>query len=117
MEIIDGFEFYPELTMHERRKVRLQNAREKGRHSKFQWNTLHDIFGICVCCGVSVDELNGGRANKDHIVPIFIGGCDCIANLQPLCHQCNTHGVGFDLREERLPGWQTIYLHRMGAYY
>lgn len=31
--------------------------------------------------------------------------------------QCNSRGISGDMRFEVLPGWQTIYLHRLGAYY
>jgi len=101
----------------DRRQARLDAARAKGRHTKAEWKTLHDIFGRCVSCGVGYDELNGGEATKDHIEMIALGGCDCIGNLQPVCRQCNSRGVGADLRNDALPGWQTIYLHKLGAYY
>jgi hypothetical protein len=61
--------------------------------------------------------LVGGTATKDHIEPIVVGGCDCVGNLQPVCRHCNSEGVGDDFREATLPGWQTIYLHRLGAYF
>lgn len=100
------------------RQDRLTLARLKGTHSKAAWSILHDIFGKCVACGISVSELDGGRATKDHIHPIEHGGCDCIGNLQPLCRQCNSIGTAMlDLREHALPGWQTIFLHRAGSYY
>lgn len=100
-----------------RRADRLTAARLKGHHSKQEWDTLHDVFGFCLCCGIAVALLDGGKATKDHIEPISAGGCDCIANLQPVCRACNSHGIGQDLRSLRLPGWQTIYLHRMGSYF
>lgn len=97
---------------------RLTAARMKGIHSKSEWNILHDIFGKCVACGVPYSELDGGRATKDHIHPVSLDGCDCIGNLQPLCRQCNSIGTALlDLRERALPGWQTIFLHRMGAFF
>ena len=99
------------------RSERIAHARSIGTHDKQEWKILHDLFGRCVACGIPYDMLFGGAASKDHIIPIFIGGCDCLANLQPVCRQCNSRGIGDDLRENALPGWQTIYLHRMGAYY
>lgn len=100
-----------------RRYERMQAAKAMGTHSKEEWGTLHDVFGCCVVCGGTTDEVHGGGFTKDHIVPVAAGGCDCIGNLQPACRQCNSSGIGEDLRERALPGWQTIYLHRLGAYF
>lgn len=100
-----------------RRRIRLEIARAKGTHTKTEWAVLHDLFGRCVACGIPYEMLFGGSATKDHIMPITCGGCDCIGNLQPVCRQCNTRGVFDDMREAALPGWQTIYLHRMGAFF
>jgi 5-methylcytosine-specific restriction endonuclease McrA len=99
------------------RQARLEAAREKGTHTKIEWEILQNVFSECVGCGVPYEYLNGVAPTKDHIHPIFCGGCDCIANLQPVCRQCNSSGVAGDLREASLPGWQTIYLHRLGAYF
>lgn len=89
----------------------------KGYHSKTEWQVLRGIFSECVCCGIAVAKLHGGTATKDHIEPIMFGGCDCIANIQPVCRNCNSAGIFSDFRERAVPGWQTIYLHRMGAYF
>ncbi len=100
-----------------KRAERLIEARNKGTHTKVEWQALHDVFDRCLSCGTPYSELNGGGATKDHIEPIYCGGCDCIANLQPVCRQCNSAGIFEDLRHAALPGWQTIYLHRIGAYF
>lgn len=105
------------LNSVQRRAIRLARAKEKGRHTKAEWLMLHNIFNRCVSCGVSTDDLHGGQATKDHITSLSCDGCDCIGNLQPVCRQCNTRGIGIDLRNDALPGWQTIYLHKLGAYY
>jgi hypothetical protein len=99
------------------RAERLARARSIGTHTKQEWQILHDIFGSCVGCGVAYSELIGGGASKDHILPIRFGGCDCIGNLQPVCRQCNSSGVYSDCRNAALPGWQTVYLHRLGAFF
>jgi len=88
-----------------------------GTHTKQEWKILHDIFGKCVSCGIPYEMLSGAGATKDHIEPLFAGGCDCIANLQPVCRHCNSEGIYQDLRGAALPGWQTIFLHRLGAYF
>jgi hypothetical protein len=100
-----------------RRHGRLQAAKAVGTHTSEQWSVLHDIFGRCVACGVEYQDLHGGGATKDHIVQLSLGGCDCLANLQPACRACNSRGIGEDLRAAVLPGWQTIYLHRQGLYF
>lgn len=66
------------------RSQRLAKAREMGWHTEVQWLALVKICGDkCVRCGMQ------GRVEKDHIVPLYQGGCDCIGNLQPLCPRCN----------------------------
>jgi 5-methylcytosine-specific restriction endonuclease McrA len=65
-----------------------RRARERGasgRWSAEQWRALVDFYGdACLACGVR-DNLA-----KDHVVPIFLGGDNTIANLQPLCKSCNS---------------------------
>jgi hypothetical protein len=100
-----------------KRSERMEAARAKGTHTKQEWRVLHDLFGRCVSCGVPYTELFGEQATKDHIEMVFVGGCDCIANLQPVCRECNSAGVAGDLRGEVLPGWSTLFLHKMGHYY
>lgn len=100
-----------------RRQDRLTAARQKGTHTKADWERLKNLFGRCVACGIPYEELYGGAPTKDHILPIIFGGCDCIGNLQPTCRNCNSGRIDADLREAALPGWQTLYLHRMGAYF
>lgn len=92
------------------RRARLMAARGKGTHSEAEWDLMRGLFGCCVKCLAPFDSLLGGKATKDHIVPISEGGCDCLANLQPLCRECNSAGVGVDLREAALPGWQTKFI-------
>lgn len=66
---------------HQREKI----AREKGTHTKQEWDDMLDFFeSTCaICFGV-------GFMTKDHIIPIYFGGCDSIKNLQPLCKSCNS---------------------------
>ena len=71
----------------ETRSERLSAAREKGTHTKEQWEDMKSFFGGCVICGKSIDEV---KITKDHIVPIYQGGSDSITNLQPLCSSCNS---------------------------
>jgi 5-methylcytosine-specific restriction endonuclease McrA len=69
------------------RSERLSLARQKGRHTKLEWNEMLSFFsGICVKCE---GESGLERVDKDHIIPIYQGGSDSIKNLQPLCAKCN----------------------------
>lgn len=106
---------FPTRRSANKRRERLAAARAKGCHTKAEWTALADVFGCCVACGVSYSDLNGGRPTKDHIEPIWIGGCDCIANLQPMCRNCNSGKPSIDdYRNQRRPGWVKFYLARMG---
>jgi 5-methylcytosine-specific restriction endonuclease McrA len=77
---------HPEApTPSEWRAFRLRMARQLGTHTKEEWMRLRDAIGMCVECGRADAPLD-----KDHIVPLARGGCDCIHNLQPLCGPCNS---------------------------
>ena len=53
--------------------------------------------GICGC-----DLLEPDRFAVDHIRPLFLGGCNDMANLQAAHHRCN------QMKSKRdLPGWTT----------
>jgi 5-methylcytosine-specific restriction endonuclease McrA len=69
-----------------RRSERLAAARAIATHTAAEWNALATRYsGRCVRCGTSEY-----RVEKDHIVPLFLGGSDGIANIQPLCARCNS---------------------------
>lgn len=68
------------------RSERLSAARKKGTHTSEEWQEMVSFFGgRCVRCGA-----DDAVPVKDHIVPIYQGGCDSIRNLQPLCRHCNS---------------------------
>lgn len=68
------------------RSERLSAARKKGTHTSEEWQEMVSFFGgRCVRCGA-----DDAAPVKDHIVPIYQGGCDSIRNLQPLCRHCNS---------------------------
>lgn len=73
-------------SVRETRSRRLTLAREKGSHTKAQWDEMKDFFGHCVICGKAEGEV---KICKDHIVPLYQGGSDAITNIQPLCTSCN----------------------------
>lgn len=66
------------------RNKRMKIAQIRGVHTQEEWQKLlGQSGGSCRKCGSK--EL----IEKDHIVPIARGGCDCIQNIQPLCRKCN----------------------------
>lgn len=83
------------------RHARLVTARAKGTHTKAQFQDMVDLFdGRCLKCGTE-------GVVKDHVVPISRDGCDCLANLQPLCRSCNAEksdGIA-DYRSRSMPDW------------
>ena len=82
------FDFEAWLDRQKRRRLRaerLRQARTKGTHTKQEWEELKAKFGYqCVRCGT--DKYN---VERDHIIPIYMGGSDSIDNIQPLCAWCN----------------------------
>ena len=84
-----------------KRSERLAAARAKATHTQNEWISLVHVCGNrCMNCG-SEDNLV-----KDHIVPIYQGGCDGIENLQPLCRSCNA-SKGADASDLRPSNWLT----------
>lgn len=84
------------------RAERMAAARRMGTHTKEQWAALRDVFGCCVRCGSDAYHLE-----RDHIVPVYQGGCDCIGNIQPMCARCNAAKgpENEDLRCTARPDW------------
>jgi 5-methylcytosine-specific restriction endonuclease McrA len=70
----------------EKRSELLSKARAKfGGHGYKQWNLLKEEFNYrCVRCGTT------GPLERDHVIPVYMGGNDTIENIQPLCRLCNT---------------------------
>jgi 5-methylcytosine-specific restriction endonuclease McrA len=68
----------------EERSRRMLAAREKGRHSKAEWEQLLRESGYrCSDCK------SKKPLQRDHIRPISRGGSDAIENIQALCASCN----------------------------
>lgn len=97
------------------RYKRLVAARAKGTHTRAEWLAIQDVFRECVICGVPQAHLYGNSLTKDHIVSVREGGCDCIANIQPVCRNCNSRkGVSEgDCRLDARADWVQAYLGRM----
>jgi len=95
----------PGKTPGKSRSERLSNARALGTHSDSEWSSLVEICGdSCVRCGTHKQHLIGGSLCKDHITPIYIGGSDAIANIQPMCRNCNS-SKGQDTTDFRPKDW------------
>jgi 5-methylcytosine-specific restriction endonuclease McrA len=71
------------LSVSDWRKVYMRHARHLGTHKRAEWELMKYESDGCSHCGAT-DYLT-----KDHIKPVSKGGCDCIHNIQPLCHFCN----------------------------
>lgn len=85
----------------DKRSIRMANAKILGRHTAAEWGALKSYCSSkCVRCGSG--DL---RVEKDHIIPVYAGGCDCIHNIQPLCARCNA-SKGPDSSDLRPDGWQ-----------
>lgn len=70
-----------------KRRDRLRIAREKGSHTKLEWDEMLDFFeNTCVKC---FGESGLYHVEKDHITPLYQGGSDGIDNIQPMCARCN----------------------------
>jgi 5-methylcytosine-specific restriction endonuclease McrA len=76
---------------YELRRWRIERARRKGTHTHEEWLALIATCGNrCVKCFLRFSDDNPyTRVQKDHILPIYLGGSDSIDNLQPLCMRCN----------------------------
>ncbi len=71
--------------------IRAKNSRQRARrrgalgsHTHKEWLAVLEAYGNC-CAHCGTTE----RLERDHIVPIVLGGSDDAANLQPLCRSCN----------------------------
>lgn len=72
------------------RKAR-RKARRKASAEHFtlaEWNAVREFCrNTCLACGRSEPAI---ELVPDHVVPLSRGGSDAIANIQPLCGECNT---------------------------
>ena len=81
----DGKIHLDRATPAEWRAHRIRRAREKERTRERNGSSFSDRVGRCAMCGDTDVTLE-----EDHIIPVSRGGCDCIQNIQPLCHPCNS---------------------------
>ena len=68
-------------TKRNRRAAKLST----GTVTRAEWEAVKAAAGHrCVGCGAEK------RLSMDHIVPLVLGGPHTLANIQPLCHSCNS---------------------------
>lgn len=66
------------------RRARIKNSYGKITYS--EWEMLKNKYGNkCLRCGKKDVKLT-----IDHVLPIKLGGKNCIENIQPLCGRCNS---------------------------
>lgn len=67
------------------RKTRLKGS--LGSFSHLEWELLKAVCNhTCLRCLKSEPTI---KLTADHIIPIYLGGSNCISNIQPLCGSCN----------------------------
>lgn len=80
------------LHLQEWRKIQHQKRRalkklSKGTISVKEWIALKEAYNYtCPSCRKKEPEI---ELTMDHIIPISRDGKHCIANIQPLCRECN----------------------------
>ncbi|MGJ3233258.1 MAG: HNH endonuclease [Oceanicaulis sp.] len=54
---------------------------------------FHRDKGRCVLCRTDLTGLysQNSKIHLDHIVPLALGGMNCVTNLQLTCSNCNLH--------------------------
>jgi len=77
---------YPEVRRAQAKRRRALRKGAKGKHTLDQWQQLCEAHGHkCLRCG-----LTGVPLTEDHLIPLSLGGCDSIDNIQLLCVTCNS---------------------------
>jgi 5-methylcytosine-specific restriction endonuclease McrA len=58
----------------------------EGSHTVEAWLAVRESFGNrCLCC-----DRDDVALEKEHVVPLSMGGTNYIENIQPLCRRCNS---------------------------
>jgi hypothetical protein len=76
---------HPEIVKACYLKYKEQKRQNGGSHTAKEWRKLVLYFeNKCVGCGAKPKKLE-----KDHVIPVSMGGSNKIENIQPLCRACN----------------------------
>lgn len=82
----------------------MSNAKSISDHTREEWLEMLDFFEhTCVKC---LGESGLINVEKDHIIPLYLGGSNGLDNIQPLCAKCNSS-----------KGAETLDFRPNGAYY
>lgn len=77
-------ELHRELNNHANNRRRARIAGSIGGHTRAEWHVILDKQkNKCAYCGFA------GKLEKDHRIPVSLGGSDMAVNLQGLCKPCN----------------------------
>lgn len=89
--------------------VRRERLRANGgRHTDAEWRALCDVHGWrCVACGAA--HSRRWPLQRDHVIPVALGGPSGIWNIQPLCAPCNAR-KGATVRDFRIVGLDSEYI-------
>lgn len=98
---------------------KLRNKNIPGSHTTEEWRELKKQLGDqCLCCRKTKEELeslyeeNRSPLQRDHVVPISLGGTNYITNIQILCSECNNakSNYVYDYRPKELRKYNEIDL-------
>ncbi len=79
-----------------RRRARLKDGRSPGVTLPEWLDVLAANGHKCAYCG---GNKNGKRLERDHVLPLFLGGLDEPSNVVPACRSCNASKGGKPLQE------------------
>lgn len=66
-----------------------RRTRKAGAGGSFTADQISALYGLQKgCCAICRDKLNG-TFQRDHILPVALGGSSDISNIQLLCQPCN----------------------------
>ena len=78
---------HPEIHTSQIHNRRARIKGTGGRFTKTDWQTMKAHYKYtCLRCGKTEPEIH---LSLDHVIPLFLGGCHSVDNIQPLCTKCN----------------------------